>query len=264
MGKIRIALVGLSASAKTAWASEAHLPYLLSPRGKSKYEIVALVNSSAEAARKAIAAYGFDEGVHVVRGYGSVGELVEDIESNPVDLVVVNTRVDVHFGGVWEALNGKGKGGENGNGNGNGKGKGKGVAVYCEWPLAENGDRAGELVAAAAAKGVEVVGDGSLKGVERTVVGLQGRVFPLVKRVKEVIANGKIGKVLSSEVRVFGGVNDRAVLPEGLEYFTRREVGGNVFAIGFAHGEFFLFSFSFYSLSRRSSFFSFPLPFSVA
>ena len=260
MAKIRIALVGLSASAKTAWASEAHLPYLLSPRGKSKFEIVALVNSSAEAARKAIAAYGFDEGVHVVRGYGSVGELIEDVESNPVDLVVVNTRVDVHFGGVWEALTGwKGKGGENGNGNG------KGVAVYCEWPLAENGDRAGELVAAAAAakEGVEIGGDGSLKGVERTVVGLQGRVFPLVKRVKEVIANGKIGKVLSSEVRVFGGVNDRAVLPEGLEYFTRREVGGNVFAIGFAHGGFSSFLFSFHSLSRHSSFLSFPLPFSV-
>ena len=30
--RVRVALIGLSASAKTAWASKAHLPYLLSPR----------------------------------------------------------------------------------------------------------------------------------------------------------------------------------------------------------------------------------------
>jgi hypothetical protein len=49
------------------------------------------------------------------------------------------------------------------------------------------------------------------------------------------LETGRIGKVLSSELRVFGGLNDRKVLPEGLAYFTDRSVGGNVYTIGFSH-----------------------------
>lgn len=58
MAPIRIALIGLSASSTTSWAAEAHLPYLLSARGKQHYTIVALLNSSqqvAEAARSTFA-----------------------------------------------------------------------------------------------------------------------------------------------------------------------------------------------------------------
>ena len=50
---IHVALVGLSASAKVTWAADAHLPYLLSARGKQHYELVALLNSSVEAAESA-------------------------------------------------------------------------------------------------------------------------------------------------------------------------------------------------------------------
>jgi hypothetical protein len=58
MAPIRVALVGLSASTKVTWTADAHLPYLLSSRGKQHYELVALLNSSVEAAESAKATFG--------------------------------------------------------------------------------------------------------------------------------------------------------------------------------------------------------------
>jgi predicted dehydrogenase len=55
----RIGLVGLSKSAAVLWASVAHPPYLLSPHGKTKYEITALFNLSAESAKKAMEVFNF-------------------------------------------------------------------------------------------------------------------------------------------------------------------------------------------------------------
>jgi predicted dehydrogenase len=59
----------------------------------------------------------------------------------------------------------------------------------------------------------------------------------VVRKLKEVLEEGRIGKILSAEVRAAGGLKDREVVPQGLEHFTRREVGGNVFAIGLGHRE---------------------------
>jgi predicted dehydrogenase len=49
MGPIRIGIIGLSPG---AWAANAHLPYLQS--SDSKYEIVAVCNSSVESAAKSV------------------------------------------------------------------------------------------------------------------------------------------------------------------------------------------------------------------
>lgn len=202
MAPIRTALIGLSSTAKTSWASGAHLPYLLSPLGRSKYQIVALLNSSVEAAKAAISAYDLDP--NTTRAYGSPEDLAADPD---VDLVVCNTRVDVHYDTIKPSIV-------------------AGKNVYVEWPLAHNIDAVRELAALARKKG------------GRTVIGLQGRLVPALVKLKEVIESGKVGKVLSVEVRAFGGTNDRAVLPTGLKYFTKREIGGNFFHIGFAHCEF--------------------------
>ncbi|KAJ7875625.1 hypothetical protein B0H13DRAFT_2550029 [Mycena leptocephala] len=59
-----------------------------------------------------------------------------------------------------------------------------------------------------------------------------GRVAPAVRKLKEVLEEGRIGKIVSAEVRAAGGLNNREMVPQGL---TRREVGGNVFNIGFGH-----------------------------
>ncbi|KAJ7443158.1 hypothetical protein FB451DRAFT_1568762 [Mycena latifolia] len=198
MAPIRVALIGLSASAKTAWASSAHLPYLLSPRGLVRFQIVALCNSSKEAARAAISAYSLPQ---ETRAYGSPADLAADTD---VELVVCCTRVDVHHETVRPSL-------------------AAGKAVYCEWPLAQDLEHARDLAQLAREKRV------------RTMVGVQGRVAPLVKKLRELVENGRIGKVVSAEVRAAGGLNDREILPKSLEYFTRREVGGNVFTIGFGH-----------------------------
>jgi predicted dehydrogenase len=199
--RIRLALIGLSSSSKAAWASTAHLPYLLSPAGQSKYQIVALLNSSAAAARKSIETSNLPAST---RAYGDPAALAADKE---VDLVVNTTRVDKHYETVLDSVK-------------------AGKDVYVEWPLAQDAKHARELAEAGRAAG------------GRSVVGLQGGRVPVVKKLMELLAEGRIGKVLSSEVRAFGGLPDREVLPEVLEYWTERAIGGNFYTIAFAHGEF--------------------------
>lgn len=65
----------------------------------------------------------------------------------------------------------------------------------------------------------------------RNLVGLQGSFSPLVRRVKELVDGGRIGKVLSSSyitAQGFGGA-----VP--VDYFTKREVGANPITIGIGH-----------------------------
>jgi predicted dehydrogenase len=207
MAPIRIALIGLSASATTSWAATAHLPYLLSPRGLARFQITALCNSSTAAARAAISAFHLPP---ETRAYGSPAELAEDAD---VELVVCCTRVDVHSATVRPAL-------------------AAGKMVFCEWPLAHSIDAVRDL--ATLAREMQV----------RTMVGVQGRVAPAVQKLKAVLEGGRIGRVVSAEVRAAGGLNDREVVPLGLEYFTKREVGGNVFTIGLGHRESHTFKFS--------------------
>ncbi|GAB1315363.1 hypothetical protein MFIFM68171_05573 [Madurella fahalii] len=197
--RTRVALIGLSSSAKTAWASNAHLPYLLSARGRSKFTLTALLNSSIPAAERAIAAY--DLPASEIRAYGDPAALAADPD---VDLVVCNTRVDTHFDTVLPSVK-------------------AGKDVYVEWPLAQDAQHA------------RVLAEEVRKAGGRGVVGLQGGVAPLARKVRELLDQGRIGKVLSSEVRAFGGVNDRANIPEKLDYFLDRKIGGNVYMIGFGH-----------------------------
>ncbi|CEF83730.1 hypothetical protein FGSG_07557 [Fusarium graminearum PH-1] len=198
MAPIRTAIVGLSSSAKTSWASNAHLPYLLSPLGRSKYQIVALQNSSVEAARKAIAHYKLPS---ETKAYGTSEDLAADKD---IDLVVVATRVDVHHSNALPVVK-------------------SGKAVFVEWPLAQDFEHAKELVDAAKENNV------------KTLVGLQGRLAPPVVKIRELLSEGRIGKVLSSELHAAGGTNDRDILPSTLQYFTQRAIGGNTFTIGLGH-----------------------------
>jgi predicted dehydrogenase len=198
MAPIRTAIVGLSSSAKTSWASKAHLPYLLSPLGRSKYQIVALQNSSVEAAKNAIAHYNLPPDT---KAYGTSEDLAADKD---VDLVVVATRVDVHHSNALPSVK-------------------AGKTVFVEWPLAQDVEHAKELV------------DAANENNAKTLVGLQGRLSPPVVKIRELIKEGRIGKVLSSELHATGGTNDREILPSTLQYFTERAIGGNDFTIGLAH-----------------------------
>ncbi|KAI5918075.1 hypothetical protein F4810DRAFT_607720 [Camillea tinctor] len=160
MVPIRVALIGLSASAKTSWAEDAHLPYLLSPLGRPHYEIVALLNSSTEAAQ---AARKHSQLPPSVRTYGDPEQLAADAQ---VDLVVCSTRVDKHIPTTAASLK-------------------AGKAVFIEWPLA-----------ASYAEAMSLTGD-----LSTSIAGLQSRVSPVVLKIRQVLASGRIGRVLSSEVR---------------------------------------------------------------
>lgn len=178
---IRVALVGLSANATTSWAAAAHLPYLQSSRGQTQYKIVALLNSSKEAAEKARSHFNLPS---TVKAYGDPAQLAADDE---VDLVSVVTRVDKH-----ESLK----------------------------------------------RSVALVGEN--KGRDTSIIGLQGRLSPVASKVKKVLASGRIGKVLDSQVRGFSamghGKRPGTLVEGGTEdMFTQRAIGGNHFSILYAH-----------------------------
>ncbi|KAI9148777.1 Galactose/lactose metabolism regulatory protein GAL80 [Paramyrothecium foliicola] len=198
MAPIRLALIGLASSDRTSWASNAHLPYLLSPRGRERYQIVALCNSSVESARRAIQTYNLPS---ETRAYGDPDALAEDPN---VDLVVCSTRVDIHYKTVLPSLKAK-------------------KDLFVEWPIAHNIASVHELAEVAKASG------------SRTMVGLQGRFAPVMVRIRELLDEGRIGKILSSQFQAIDSALGKDSLPAELEYFTKRDIGGNMYTIFFAH-----------------------------
>ncbi|KAF2664832.1 NAD-P-binding protein [Microthyrium microscopicum] len=192
---IRVGIIGLSAKATgTGWAASAHLPYL---QKSPHYKIVALCNSSRGNAEAAIKAFGLSADT---KAYGSPEELADDAN---VDLVVVNTRVDTHDTLLLPSLR-------------------KAKAAFCEWPLAANEARAKEMLEAAEKSG------------SRTMAGLQARASPVIQKIKKIIDDGTIGKVLSSTLYGYTH-NGGAEESESVSYMTQREVGGNILTIHFGH-----------------------------
>lgn len=198
----RTAIIGLSSTAVTSWASTAHLPGILSVTGRSKVLIKALLNSSVNAAKSAIETYGLPPDT---KAYGSPKDLAADPD---IDLVICNTRVDAHYDTIIDSVR-------------------RGKDVYVEWPIAAKNEHIEELIEASKESG------------SRIAVGLQGRWAPPAVNIREMLQYGSsdLGKILSAEVRAFGGTKDREILPIGLKYFAQKEVGGNPIVIGFGHGE---------------------------
>lgn len=197
MALIRVAIVGLSAAATgSGWAASAHLPYLLkSPH----YKIVALCNTSLEKAEAAIKAYNLDP---QTKAYGSPEDLAKDPD---VDLVVANTRVDLHGRVLLPSIK-------------------AGKDVFSEWPMDSNEAKAKVMLETARQSG------------SKTIVGLQGRANPVVQKLKQIIEEGRIGKVLSSTIygsTTNGGAEESAKV----RYITQREVGGNILTIHFGHSK---------------------------
>ncbi|KAH6629587.1 oxidoreductase family protein [Boeremia exigua] len=196
MAPIRVALVGLSSSGVIAWAAVAHLPYLLSARGKQHYELVALLNSSIETAEAAKRTFNLSSDI---KTYGDPKKLAADPD---IDLVVVNTRADVHYTVVEPSVR-------------------AGKGVYIEWPLVDSLEKALALTQG--------------QSYPNSIIGLQGHVAPLTLRLKEILASGVIGKVLNSEVRAAGNLVPRDKVPENMVYFTDRTIGGHVINIHYGH-----------------------------
>lgn len=199
---LKVAIIGLSASAVTSWAGTAHLPYFLSEEGRKHYDIAALCNSSEDAARRAIQHYGLPQ---TTKAYGNPHDLANDTD---IDLVICNTRVDKHKETIMPSIL-------------------KGKDIYVEWPVASTTEDVTEISHAAEEHNV------------RVAVGLQGRWSPPVAKLKEILERGDVGKVLSSDVHISGGAAaERDTLTTGFEYFTDKRIGGNHVTILFGHCEF--------------------------
>ncbi|KAF4578292.1 transcription regulator gal80 [Pleurotus pulmonarius] len=163
MPQIRIGFIGLST---TGWAAIALFPSLQVPSVRSSYVIVALCTSSAASASIAAEHYGRQTGSPIKAYYGDdgVSQLVRDPE---VDLVVVSIKAPEHKDPVLAAIE-------------------AGKDVFVEWPAGSSLEETTEFQRQAKAKGVKVM------------VGLQGRHSAASNAVKDVIASGRLGKVLSS------------------------------------------------------------------
>ncbi|KAK3381157.1 putative oxidoreductase [Podospora didyma] len=207
MAPIRVGVLGISGQSggmqrPGLWATNSHLPSILK---SPAYELVALCNSSVEAAHKAISYHKLPS---TTKAYGSPEDLAKDPD---VDLIVVSVNVQKHVELAKPAiLNGK--------------------DIFVEWPLGASLAEAEELTKLANETGV------------KTMVGVQGRASPLIAVLKKIIDEGKIGRVVSSHV--FGSTaylpTDTWIV--GAEYYLDMKSGGNAFYIGFGH---FLDSFTY-------------------
>ncbi|MCJ1339902.1 transcription regulator gal80 [Bachmanniomyces sp. S44760] len=196
---IRVGLIGLSTNTNPmtpgAWTASAHLPYLLST---PHYEITALCNSTVESAERT---REFHKLPTTVSTYGSPSDLAQDPN---VDLVVVSVNVEKHDYLAMPALQ-------------------AGKDVYVEWPLAHTTAAAKELTALAKTKGV------------KTAVGLQARPSPIGQKIRELIAAGWIGKVLSTDILAVNTLDSRNGMPESFYYYLTMASGGNSLTITFGH-----------------------------
>ncbi len=129
------------------------------------YDVVGVANTSLASAQRAAEAFGLPH------AFANAQALVESPE---IDLVVVTVKVPHHHALVTAALN-------------------AGKHVYCEWPLGNGLAEARELAALAEARGVVAV------------VGTQMRVAPEIEHLRQLIADGYVGEVLSTTLVGSGG-----------------------------------------------------------
>ena len=150
---------------RSASASSASIPTRAGPQPRifrrccrsADYRITALSHHDPAIAQAAARKFG------VQHAFASADELVRHPE---VDLVVIAVKVPRHQALVSLAIE-------------------AGKAVFCEWPL-----------------GVSLAEDESLRDLARThgvatTIGLQSRATPAFVRLRELIAGGYVGQVLS-------------------------------------------------------------------
>ena len=119
-----------------------------------------------------------------------------------LDAVAVSLRVPAHYEPTMDALN-------------------AGKHVYTEWPLGRTTAEAQEMADAARAQGV------------RNMVGLQSRANPVLLHLKDLIASGYVGEVMSCHVsRIAGGALERQ---SDRTWQRDRELGANTLTISCGH-----------------------------
>lgn len=144
-------------------------------RGLPEYRIAAVATTRASSAAAAAA----DIGLPPDRAFTSVADLAR---CDDVDVVAITVKVPYHRELVRAALD-------------------AGKHAYCEWPLGNGLDEAEEMARLVDAAGVQ------------GIVGLQARCAPPIAYLRDLVASGEIGEVLSSNMYgtgiMWGGWVDR-------------------------------------------------------
>ncbi|HEV2189145.1 MAG TPA: Gfo/Idh/MocA family oxidoreductase [Stellaceae bacterium] len=129
-------------------------------RALPEYEIAAVCTTRQESAEAAAKHFG------IPLAFADPEKLARHPD---VDLVVVTVKVPDHYDPVMAAIE-------------------AGKHVYCEWPLGRNTGEAQRMLEAAESAGV------------RHAVGLQGQWSPTIAYVKDLVAQGYVGRVLTASL----------------------------------------------------------------
>jgi len=157
------------------------------------YELRALSTSSAESAR----ASGHKYGVELT--FGSAEQLAESPE---VDLVIIAVKAPLHRQAIVPAIN-------------------AGKMVFSEWPLGINLTETEDLAALARSRNV------------RTAIGLQARSSPLLRYLRDLVAQGYLGTMLSTTL-----VSSHNAWADALKtspYILDKANGANLLTVGLGH-----------------------------
>ncbi len=158
------------------------------------FTIVGVANSTRASAEAAARASDLP------RAFDSAAAL---IASPDVDIVVVTVKVPHHFALVREAI-------------------AAGKHVYCEWPLGNGLDEARELARLARAAGIVAV------------AGTQARVAPEIQHLRQLVADGYVGEVLSTSLIGSGRILGPTVEPRSI-YLMDRANGATMLTIPVGH-----------------------------
>jgi len=123
------------------------------------------------------------------------------IRDDLIDIVTVAVKVPAHRELVLAALE-------------------AGKAVYCEAPLGRNTAEAAEMARAARSR--------------HTAIGLQGRLNPSLRRARELISSGKIGRPLSARV-VSKTMGFGPEMASRIDLFNKASSGANMLTITAGH-----------------------------
>ena len=148
--------LGVGIIGASAEAGWARESHVPAVQGLAGLELRAVVTREPASAVAAAEAFGARV------GYADPQALFDDPE---IDIVTVAVKVPEHHDLVLGALR-------------------AGKSLYCEWPLSPTSSQAVLLAAAAREAGVKVA------------IGLQARANPAVRRARDLIAQGAVGRVL--------------------------------------------------------------------
>lgn len=131
------------------------------------------------------------------------GDHAELVAHPDVDLVTIAVKAPQHRELVTAALK-------------------AGKHVYCEWPL---GNDLAEAVGMA---------DLARRAGVRNVIGLQGRAAPAINQIRDMVAEGYVGEVLSTSVVASGETFGRSIAQANAYQLDKRN-GTTLLSIQFGH-----------------------------